>query len=307
MDEQNPRVTADDLRGRGDDLRGRGDDAVAGYGDKERSRAESLDEPATTRTREIRAEIAQTRGELSETVNAIQDRLRPAHLASQAASSVKEAAVDKAYEIAESEPVIYARSNPIPTIMVGIGLVGATWLALGGRNGRSYGYGPRSSSWRRRYASRSDYETYSTPRGGGAYRQGRSRASSAEGEYAAGSADAREQFEMARESDYRPSETAGRSRAYRGSAAFPRAGAWQRAWNDNPLLIGAAAALVGAIVGLSVPETEREHQLMGETRDAMLDTVQETVRDKVNQVQQAATDAVNTVQKIATGDTRSSG
>ena len=95
MDEQNPRVTADDLRGRGDD-------AVAGYGERDR-RTESPDEAATTRTREIRAEIAQTRGELSETVDAIQDRLRPANLASQAASSVKEAALDKAHEVAESE------------------------------------------------------------------------------------------------------------------------------------------------------------------------------------------------------------
>lgn len=271
MDEQNPRVT-------GDDLRGRGDDAVAGYGDRERGPATSHDDAATTRTREIRAEIAQTRGDLSETVNAIQDRLRPGNLASQAASSVKEAALDKAHEVAESEPVLYVRSNPIPTVMVGIGLIGATWLALGGRNGRSYEYARTSSGWRRRYPYRSE-----------------------------GGADAREQFEMARASDYRPSETGGGTRAYRGSTRSPGAAGLRRAWNANPLLIGAAAAVAGAIVGLSIPETEREHQLMGETRDAMLDTVQETVRDRVDQVQKAASDTVNTVQKVATGETRSSG
>ena len=272
MDEQNPRVTADDLRGRRDE-------AVAGYGDRERRRVESLDEAATTRTREIRAEIAQTRGELSETVDAIQDRLRPSNLASQAASSVKEAALDKAHEVAESEPVIYVRANPIPTAMVGIGLIGATWLALGGRDGHSRGYGSTtSSSWRRRYPDRSDYRT-----------------------------DRIAQLERPRATDdYESSATGRDTLAYRRSAA-PPTGGLRRAWNANPLLIGAAAALAGAVVGLSVPETEREHQLMGEARDAMLDTVQETVRDKVDQVQQAASDAVNTVQKIATGETRSSG
>ena len=73
----------------------------------------------------------------------------------------------------------------------------------------------------------------------------------------------------------------------------------RRTWNETPLLIGAASAILGAIVGLTVPETNRENQLMGETRDNMLDTVQETVRDKVNQVQQAATDAAGIVQEAA--------
>ena len=48
-----------------------------------------MNAPAEERTREIRAEIAQTREEMSETVNAIQDRLRPGNIASNAAESVK--------------------------------------------------------------------------------------------------------------------------------------------------------------------------------------------------------------------------
>jgi hypothetical protein len=70
----------------------------------------------------------------------------------------------------------------------------------------------------------------------------------------------------------------------------------QRAWNDNPLLIGAAAAVFGAIVGMAVPATARENELMGETRDSVLDGVQQTVREKVDQVQQAASTVVGQVQ-----------
>src|SRR3954469_308491 len=53
------------------------------------SSSSEMDAPTEERTREIRAEIEQTRGELSETVNAIQDRLRPGNIASNAADSVK--------------------------------------------------------------------------------------------------------------------------------------------------------------------------------------------------------------------------
>ena len=91
-------------------------------------------------------------------------------------------------------------------------------------------------------------------------------------------------------------------RAHSGSRAgdydfFPNQ--LRRTWNESPLLIGAAAAVLGAIAGLAVPETERENELMGETRDSMLDTVQETVRDKVTEVQQAATNAASLVQDAA--------
>ena len=77
-------------------------------------------------------------------MNAIQDRLRPGNIASNAAESVKstvrnvasntsEAVSDRAREMADSEPVQYVRANPIPTAMIGIGIAGVTWLALGGR------------------------------------------------------------------------------------------------------------------------------------------------------------------------------
>ena len=126
------------------------------------SSSSASDAPTEERTREIRAEIEQTRGELSETVNAIQDRLRPGNIASNAAESVKstvrnvasntgEAVSDRAREMADSEPVQYVRANPIPTAMIGIGIAGLTWLALGGREAqpRNRYRGRSSRDWRR--------------------------------------------------------------------------------------------------------------------------------------------------------------
>ena len=56
---------------------------------------------------------------------------------------------------------------------------------------------------------------------------------------------------------------------------------WMR---ENPLAVGAAAIAVGAAIGLAIPETERENQLIGETRDHIIDRAQEMATQKVQQV-----------------------
>jgi len=177
MDEQHTRVETDRMSGDGQAGNGssrerRAGDPVGDY------RSASLDDgrstpPAATgvgfdpptstqpppeqRTREIRAEIAQTREDLSETVNAIQDRLSPRNIASNAADSVRQAASDTARDIAESDSVQYVRSNPVPTAMVGIGIAGLAWLCLGGRDAGDYS---RSYPRARRRPGLSAYDTH---------------------------------------------------------------------------------------------------------------------------------------------------
>jgi hypothetical protein len=47
------------------------------------------------RTQEIREEIAQTRVEMSETIDAIQERLTPSHLVAQASETVRNATSER--------------------------------------------------------------------------------------------------------------------------------------------------------------------------------------------------------------------
>jgi hypothetical protein len=70
---------------------------------------------------------------------------------------------------------------------------------------------------------------------------------------------------------------------------------FQRLLQDNPLLVGAAAVLVGAAVGAAVPETESENRLMGEARDTVVDRAQEMAKSAANTVQEVATDAIDEV------------
>ena len=127
MDEQDPRLGVERLGGPGDEE----------LTDLKYSAPTETEQLPDDRTREIRAEIEQTRENMSETVNAIQDRLRPSTLASNAAERVKDAAMDKFRDVADSESVMYVRANPIPAAMVGIGVAGLAWLAMGGRESRS--------------------------------------------------------------------------------------------------------------------------------------------------------------------------
>ena len=55
--------------------------------------------------------------------------------------------------------------------------------------------------------------------------------------------------------------------------------------------------MVGALVAASVPATESENRLMGETRDNLVEGVQQVVKDKVQAVENAATNAVSQVQQ----------
>jgi hypothetical protein len=71
---------------------------------------------------------------------------------------------------------------------------------------------------------------------------------------------------------------------------------------DNPLLVGAGALVLGAAFGLAIPETERENELMGEARDSMVERAQDMARNAASQVQNVAGDAVADVaSRVVTG------
>jgi hypothetical protein len=204
----------------------------------------------------IEAEIETTREEMSETIEAIQDRLAPEHLAEQAADAVRELAgqattavgemtADKAQQMArqtrETAPRVRGglwstiTHNPVPAALIAIG-VGWLWKRQSGS------------------ATSSDYASYDA-------------------------------YGVERESQDR----------YSGRAQ----GLWQKL-ETNPLALGALSLVLGAITGLVVPETEKEHQLMGETRDRTVGRAQERLLGSVQeQVQAVAEQAIQTVTDTA--------
>jgi hypothetical protein len=68
---------------------------------------------------------------------------------------------------------------------------------------------------------------------------------------------------------------------------------------ENPLVIGAAALALGAIVGFAFPATEKENQIMGEARDKVVDRAQDVASETADKVQQVAQQATNAAKEAA--------
>jgi len=273
------------------------------------------------RTREIREEITQTRADLSETIEAIQERLAPSNLAAQAGETVRNATTEKVKQMANTAgraadqvmdtPVVETiRSNPIPAAMIGIG---AAWLLIKGR-GDSPRY--RSRGRRRHSGYRSDWRVpgtgYNSEFSGAVGTTGSANYGTTGGsEYASGSGgygtEAAGGFGAyaGSESGYGEYGSTGArgygERDYRGgSYGYGRSSGFslERVARENPLALGAAAALIGVAIGLTVPSTEAEDRLMGETRDNVVDRAREAAGGAVEKVQDAAQSAANAVGSI---------
>ena len=67
-------------------------------------------------------------------------------------------------------------------------------------------------------------------------------------------------------------------------------GFWQM-MESNPVAVGALGTVLGGVAGLLIPETEKEHQLMGETRDRVIGSVQEMAGETVAKAQRVAEEA----------------
>jgi ElaB/YqjD/DUF883 family membrane-anchored ribosome-binding protein len=67
--------------------------------------------------------------------------------------------------------------------------------------------------------------------------------------------------------------------------------------NENPLAVGAAAFALGAVVGLAIPSTRYEGELLGETRDELLRKAQDKGSMLLDKTRHVVDEAANVVSK----------
>ena len=75
-------------------------------------------------------------------------------------------------------------------------------------------------------------------------------------------------------------------------------GFWQ-SMEERPLAIGAAALALGVVAGLMAPSTRKENELMGETRDRLMERAREVGEDALEKGKQVASVAVDTLKEEA--------
>lgn len=267
----------------------------------------------------IRSEIDRTRADMDETFAALDSKLTPSQIGLELWHLFKggsSAGASKLWRI--------AREHPMPAAVIGLGL---GWLLVESSKGddsRAEDYGTYRAGYagdygrttydgrtygRQSYASTGyDYDEYDPEDEG----EGRLSAAKHKVQDVAGSArekvgdavgTAREKVgdaadwtkEHALDLGHRAK---GQARALKGKAKYQarraKTGLWQ-SLEDNPLMVGAATLAVGVIAGLLIPETEKENELMGETRDRLVEEVKEAgqeVLEKGKHVAEAVADKV---------------
>jgi hypothetical protein len=224
----------------------------------------ATNDPEATR---IRRDIEETREDMSETIDAIQERLRPGNLVSNATQQVKQAATERVRHMTQSAGNAANRTLYGPAALIGIG---AAWWYMNSRSRTQEDnrdrfaepYGTRDYSdeaFRTAYDSRGEYES------GGVSGSARQMAAGAQ--------------EYTREAVQRVRDTGRRAQSQ-----------LERMSQENPLAVAAGALLLGAAVGLAIPETERENELMGEARDSMVDRAQDMANTAASRAQEVAGD-----------------
>jgi len=262
--------------------------------DERTTSVDDSDDGKNRRTAEIRSDIEDTRAEMAETIDAIQDKLRPSHIVADATDRIKAAATARVRGVAETageaanEMMERTRDtagglmeriqqNPYPAMLIGAGLI--WWM----RSERSTDRDREMRRWddRGRWAA---YESEQSSYADGDDRTGqRTRAVGAKArEYAD---DAREYVD---ETSQHLRQTGRRLQNQ-----------MQRTMTQNPLLVGAGALLVGLAFGMAVPETEVENEWMGEARDQVVEKAQQMAGDAATRVEQTASEVADAASQIA--------
>jgi ElaB/YqjD/DUF883 family membrane-anchored ribosome-binding protein len=285
---------------------------------------------------EIRSRIERTRVDLSETIDALQEKLDPTRIAEQvkdqikekateafdsAKDSVREATIGRAEKIVSSvseavsdvtgragaavkdsgsSVVQYILDNPIPFALVGIGL---GMLTL---NKRNTGQSSYRSSVSARPGTGGLYGSSSSGEDGSSLTDRARNVVGGVAETARGAAERASTAVSSATDSVRNAMGTGADATRRQfhdardqavQSSQAASGFLKNTLQDNPMALGVAALAAGVIVGLTVPSSRVEDEYMGEARDRLLDQAKSVAQDAAQKIQHVAAEAANTAKE----------
>ena len=256
------------------------------------------------RVERLTEEIDQTRDGLTETIQAIGDKLEPGNLAREATDTVVATTRGKVDQMTygaqetfrdvTSNPtsiVDTVKANPVPAGMIGLGI--AMLFMNRGKQDRRFGTSPAG------YRGYQSYEPGSGLPGDHGYTRPSSWESQSWDQRSTGGSAGETVSDAADQVGRRVGELAGSVSQTAGeipqqAGYYMEQGSSQarRFIEENPLGAGAIALAAGAALGMMLPSTQVERQTIGQARDRVIDQAESTVHealDKVDeQVQQPA-------------------
>jgi hypothetical protein len=273
---------------------------------------EASDEPE-----QIKEQIEQTRSQLGETIDAIQEKLSFSNISegvkeqvSEQINNAVETAKEAVYDatIGKAENIMQTVSEGLNNVSEGVGDAGSYVMRTAKRNplplaliglgvGMLLMQGNRSKSIH-------------------AVKNGKHKKGSQQGDSNPSSLVGKQAAEATRNALHSAQETVGNvaGSVYQGVSNLATSTGdqvqqvtrqvrtqYERTLEENPLIIGAIALGVGAIVGLSIPSTGYENQWMGETKENLVQSVEGAAREALEKAQQVAGEVTKTVREQAQG------
>lgn len=291
---------------------------------------EASADDATEETDHLRAQIVETRKEMGETIDAIQEKLSLSNISEQVKDQVTEQ-ISNAYETAkdsvyeatlgkagkfmktvgkELSKIDFGKTlqnNPFPLLLLGVGVGFLAYKSFsGGKKRRSYRYSNDGEDRRDyRYGGKSSSKSMLKSAQGkigdvasGAYEGVSNAASSAYGGVTNAASSAYEGVSDVAGSAYSGvGDYAGRAYEKVGDYGTQAREQYDYYIEENPLAVGAVALAVGAAVGFAIPATSYESDLMGEYSQQIYDKAQTAASGLVDKVKTVATETVQSVQE----------
>jgi len=305
---------------------GLGDDYIASV-----SAADLDTDPDTDNgeTEHIKAQIEETRSQMGETIDALQEKLSFSNLSEQVSEHVNnaiETAKNSAYDatigkavgfmkdmgdgIGDTKFVRTAKNNPLPLILIGLGAGLLAYNSYYGTNSRRRSFRGQAGfrgvdPFGDRERAQRDIERGTSFDIGQRDRE----SGSTMGAISDKASALTDKVSNAANSAYTSASSAVDSTVTGAkdlaNKAYSKAGdytgvaydTYDHYINENPLAVGAAAFALGAVVGLSIPSTRYEGELMGEARDELLKKAQDKGSMLLDKTRNLVDDAANNVSK----------
>ncbi len=248
--------------------------------------AETSEEGGSEQEKKIMGDIRETRSQMGETIDSIQDRLSFSNLSEQVTEHVNtavESAKDAVYNatigkatimvknVSNTAAVRTIKNNPLPFGLIGLGAGLLAYKAFAGAKQQSRDNG--------RAEFRGD-ETQSP----GLMEKVSTRANEALGLV---SEKADTAYQGANELMTRAYDRA-------GEFSDQARAVYDQYIDENPLAVGALAIAVGAVVGLAIPSTRYEGELLGDYRDDLIEKAQDKASGLLDKTKQLVSEQIGT-------------